>query len=70
MSKFISPVVRTTEKDLTSILISREVKKRLSGNSILGGDISQIPTGPNWVLSAGIWSDNGVWLDNQPWLDN
>ena len=70
MSRFRSPNVKTTEKDLSNPLLPREVRNRLSGNSILGGVTGQIPPPPFWILSFGIWNDNGVWVDNQIWLDN
>lgn len=71
MPKFISPYIRTTEKDLTTFQLNEKIRKRLSGTSVLGEGISQIPQIPQipWILSNNIWNDNGIWFDNQQWND-
>jgi hypothetical protein len=68
MSRFLSPGVYTTEKDLSfrrSLASIRRIPQTTSGQ------ITPPPQPPQtvWILSFGFWNDNGFWFDNQQWND-
>jgi hypothetical protein len=73
MSKFLSPGVYTTEKDLTFRRSLTSIRTRgvtdTTSDTTSGQIIPSLPPQATWILQSGFWFDFGFWFDNNPWID-
>lgn len=70
MARFLSPSVKTTEKDLSvrrSSKLIRRTTQTPSGQISPSGQVT--PTTNFWILTNGFWNDLGFWFDNLQWND-
>jgi hypothetical protein len=70
MSKFLSPGVYTTEKDLSFRRSLASIRTSRGGTDTTSGQIiPSLPPQATWILQSGFWFDFGFWFDNNPWID-
>ncbi len=69
MTRFNSPGVYTSEKDLSSVnrlsLLGGGQRETSAGSAGSGGTIKSY----SWLLKCGYWDDKNSWLDNENWED-